>query len=122
MGDSLRFNMYMYTLYLRGKDTILVILCMSLPIIITFTGQSFNSLIFHDNIKCITANEQTIIYIGANNICHVTIIHSPQKNLASTESFLIYAKGAVSHDWSNSMSTWLHCNYLIHSTHKEITI
>ena len=29
---------------------------------------------------------------------------------------------AVSYDWSNSVTTRFHCNYLIHSLHKEITL
>ena len=29
---------------------------------------------------------------------------------------------AVPHDWSNSVTIRLHCNYLIHSLHKEITL
>ena len=31
-----------------------------------------------------------IIYIGADYICHVTIIHFAQKMLGSAESFLVY--------------------------------
>ena len=65
-----------------------------------------------------------IIYVEADNICHVTIIHFVQKFLGSTESFLIYTYGFVQcHDWSNSMGPIrLCCNYVIHSIHKEITL
>ena len=57
---------YVCTLYLRCKDTILVILCTNLPITTTIAGQWLNILIFHDDIKCITANGQMIIYVDAD--------------------------------------------------------
>ena len=44
-------------------------------------GKWLNSTIFHNNIKCITANGQTMIYVSANYICHMTIIYFVQKNL-----------------------------------------
>ena len=52
-------------LYLRCKGTATAILCMGLPITITVAGKWLNSLIFYDDIKQITANGQTIIYVGA---------------------------------------------------------
>ena len=53
--------MYMYILYLRREDAILAILCMGLPINTTIAGEWLNSLIFHDDIKNITANGSAII-------------------------------------------------------------
>ena len=40
-----------------------------------YAGQRLNSLIFHGNINCITVNGYTIIYFGANYVCHVMTIH-----------------------------------------------
>ena len=57
-----------------------MILCMGLPTTITVAGEWLNSSTFHGDIKCITANGQTIIYVGADYTCHVTIIHFTQKN------------------------------------------
>ena len=48
--------MYVYILYLRGKDATDVILCIGLPSTTTLVDQWLSSLIFHDNMKCITAN------------------------------------------------------------------
>ena len=48
--------MYMYILYLSCEDAILVILCMGLSITTTIAGKWLNSLIFHDDVKCIIAN------------------------------------------------------------------
>ena len=58
-----RHNTCMYILYLRCEDAILAILCMSLPITTALAGEWSNSLIFHDNIKRITAN------VGVDYIC-----------------------------------------------------
>ena len=44
----------------------MILQCTGLPITTTIAGQWLNSLIFHDNIKCITANGLTIIYDGAD--------------------------------------------------------
>ena len=52
--------MYVYMLYLRHKDTILMILCTGIPIT---TTTELNSLIFYDDNKCITANGQNMIYV-----------------------------------------------------------
>ena len=41
---------------LRHTDPILVILCTGLPITTILAGKWLNSLIWHGNIKCITAN------------------------------------------------------------------
>ena len=60
----------MYILYLRCEDGILAILCMGPPITTTAAGEWLNSLIFHDNIKCITTNGWTIIYVGADYMSH----------------------------------------------------
>ena len=38
---------------------VLAILCMGLPITTTIAGEWLNSLIVHDNIKCITTNGKT---------------------------------------------------------------
>ena len=57
---------YMYILYLRHEDALPVILYMGLPIITTLAIEQLNILIFHQDIKCITANVQTIIYVEAN--------------------------------------------------------
>ena len=51
-----------------------MIQCTGLPIATTIAGQWSNSLIFHDNIKCITANGLTIINVRTDYVCHVTII------------------------------------------------
>ena len=48
--------MYVYILYLMREDAVLAILCMSLAITTTIADQWLNSLIFHSDIKCITAN------------------------------------------------------------------
>ena len=42
-------------------------------------GKWLNSTIFHNNIKCITTNGQTMIYVSANCICLMTIIYFVQK-------------------------------------------
>ena len=78
-------------LYLRHEDATLAILCTDLPINTTIVGNdpSLNSLRFHDNIKCITTNGQTMIYVGTNWICHMTICCA--KKLGSVKSFLICA-------------------------------
>ena len=70
----------MYILYLRCKDAILAILCTDLPIINTIAGEWIKCLISYscDSNKCITANEQTIIFVGASKICHVTVMHYTQ--------------------------------------------
>ena len=47
--------MYVYILFLSHEDAILVIQCRGLLITTTLSGQWLNSLIFHDDIKCITA-------------------------------------------------------------------
>ena len=47
---------YVYISYPRCKDAVLVILCMSLPTTTTVAGEWLNSLIFHDDIKCITCS------------------------------------------------------------------
>ena len=81
---------YMYILYLRCEDNILAFLCTGLPITTTTAGQWLNNSIYHTDIKfIIIANEQTIIYVGADHICHMTIIHFAQKLLGSTESSVI---------------------------------
>ena len=46
-------HMYIYILYLRHEDAILVILCSSLPIAMAYAGKWLNCLVFHDNIKCL---------------------------------------------------------------------
>ena len=51
---------------MRCEDTILTILCTSLPTTTTIAGEWLNSLIFYDNIKCITVNAQIIIHVGAD--------------------------------------------------------
>ena len=71
---------------------------MGLLVTTTLAGEQSNSLIFHDNIKCITANGHMIIftYAGAN-YCHVTIIHFVQDFFRSTKPSLIYACGFGQH-------------------------
>ena len=63
------------------EEAILAILCIGLPITIPLAGKWLNTLIFHDDIKCIAANGQMTIYVAANYIymCHMTIIHFTQK-------------------------------------------
>ena len=60
---------YVCILYLKHKDPILAILCTNLPIIIILVGERLNGLIFHSDIKCVTANEWSIIHEGANYVC-----------------------------------------------------
>ena len=71
--------MYVYVYpvatYLKCEDATLAILCIDLLITTTIAGEWFNNLIFHDNKKYITANEQAIIYVGADPICQVIIIY-----------------------------------------------
>ena len=43
---------------------------MNLPITTTLAGEWLNRLIFHDDIKSITANGYMIIYVGANYMSH----------------------------------------------------
>ena len=57
------------------KDAILWILCMGVPIITTIADEWLNCLIFHGDTKCITANGQMIIYVGADCTSHMMIIH-----------------------------------------------
>ena len=55
---------------------------MCLSITTTIAGEWLNSLIFYENSKCITANEQTIICAGSTNkICHMKIIYFAQNFL-----------------------------------------
>ena len=67
--------MYVYILYPRCKVAKLVILCMALPITtILVAGEWLNSLIFHDDMKCIaaTCNGQIIIKIGTDYTLYVS--------------------------------------------------
>ena len=75
------YILYVYILYLRREDTILVILCTSLPITITLADEWINSLIFHDDIKFMVP----IIYVTW------WVLISCKKLLGSAKSFLIYA-------------------------------
>ena len=43
-----------------------MVLCTGLPITATLAGEQLNSLIFHGDINCITANGQMDIYVEAN--------------------------------------------------------
>ena len=56
MGNSLRNNIYVYILYLRCEDAILSLQFTGLPITIVIAGKWLNSVLFHSNNKCITAN------------------------------------------------------------------
>ena len=58
----------MHILYLRCEGTELVILYTGLPVTITLASECLNSLMFHDDIKCITSNGQTMIYVEENYI------------------------------------------------------
>ena len=77
--------MYMYIMYLRHKDAILAILCMSLPITTTHAGKWLNSLKFHDDIQ---ANRQMIICVGIDYIRPVMIVYFTQAILS-----LLYGYG-----------------------------
>ena len=68
--------MYVYILYMRCQDAILVIVCTGQRITISLADEWLN--IFHCDIKYITANGY-MINVGTNYICHVTITHSAQK-------------------------------------------
>ena len=56
----------MCILYLRHEGAIIPILHMSLPITTTIAGEWLNILIFHDDIKCIKANGQTMICVSTD--------------------------------------------------------
>ena len=60
-------------------------------------GEWLDSVIFHGNIKCITANRSTDIYVGADYIHTYCVSHNDHsfhaKFLGSTKSFLIYTYG-----------------------------
>ena len=43
-----------------------MVLCTGLLITTTIAGEWLNSLILHDNIKCMTSNRQVMIYAGAD--------------------------------------------------------
>ena len=57
-----------------------MILCTGLPIIFTIASEYLNSSTFPDNINCITANGQKVIYVGGDKTCHMMIIHFVQKD------------------------------------------
>ena len=65
---------------------------MGLPITTAIAGIYLNSLIFHNDNKCITDNGQMIINIGANK--YVFISH---KKFGSSKFYLIYAQGFGQH-------------------------
>ena len=69
---SFTHNTYVYILYLKHEDAI--ILSTGLPISTTVVGQWLNSLLFHDNITCIKANVQTVIYVHADLLSHESFI------------------------------------------------
>ena len=72
----------MYILYLRCKDANLGFCAwVYLHITTIIASEWLNSLIFHENIKSITANGRTMIYDGTNYIFHVMIVYFLQKNL-----------------------------------------
>ena len=48
-------------------------LAQGLPITTAIAGEQLN-VIFRDDIKCITVNGSTMIYVDADCICHVMII------------------------------------------------
>ena len=66
----IRHNTYVYNLYLRHEDAIFVIQCTGLLITTSIIGHWLNSLIFHEYIKCITANGQTMIYMAQLNVLY----------------------------------------------------
>ena len=52
---------------------------MCLSITTTIASEWLNSLVFHDDSRYITANEQTTICAGnTDKICHMTIIYFAQ--------------------------------------------
>ena len=51
-----------------------MILCMGLPITSTIASEYLNSSTLHDDINCITANGQKVIYVGGDKTCHMMII------------------------------------------------
>ena len=59
----------------------------------------------------------------AEYVSLVTIIHLAQKSFGKHRVIVNIHLWlcAASHDWGNSMPIWLHCNYVIHSVHKEIS-
>ena len=75
-----------------------MILCTALPVTTTVAGEWLGCLIFHDDIKCITANGQLIIYVGADYIYVSCDGYSfCTKSLGSTLSFLLYTYGFKQH-------------------------
>ena len=82
---------------------------LGIPITTTNAGQRFSSLIFHDDIKCITANGQTMIYIGVDYIlCNVIIIHFVLKILVSL------CLQVSSYDQKKGTPIWLHCSDILY--------
>ena len=92
MGDGFSHNTVRTYNYIRRQDAILVILWTGLPITTATASKWLNNLI-HDDNKCITANGQMIIYVGANYICHVTIIQFAQKVYGKHQDIVIYGYG-----------------------------
>ena len=55
----------------------------------TIAGQWLNSLIFHDDIKCVTISGQMILSVGLQlELYHVMITHFAQTILGGIKSFL----------------------------------
>ena len=123
MCDCFRHNTHAHILYLKYEYAILMILCTGLPITTTIVVQWLNSLIFYNNIKCTAANGWIIIYTGVDYMScdkHSLCANCSWKHrvIPNITLWLFTA----SYEWSNSISIWLHCNYSIHSAHKEITL
>ena len=82
---------------------------LGIPITTTNAGQRFSSLIFHDDIKCITAIGQTMIYIGVDYmLCNVIIIHFVLKILGSL------CLQVSSYDQKKGTPIWLHCSDILY--------
>ena len=92
-----------------------------------YHGEWLNSLKFHGNIKCITANGDDyscwgclfmlgLVYISWDDYSFSPKLFGKCWNILNIHLWLC----AASHDWSNSMPVRLRNNYVIHSVHKVI--
>ena len=83
--------MHIYLVF-KVEDAVLAILCPGLPII------------FHDDNKYITTNEQLIVKVVDDNKSQVLIIYFTQTLIS-----MMWLQ-AVTYNWMDSLHIWLHCN------------
>ena len=78
-----------------------------LSLVTNNAGEWLKSFIFHYGINSITANGQTVVYVGADYMCHIMIIYLVQKCFGNHQVIL---------------NNVLCCIYVIHGFYKEITL